>query len=276
MSVRLRIRDVVMIASVTFVTACLPSMPTSNVADPAASAQGTTVDNATVLAAVANGQYRYSPQFVPVSHEAYTSAVATQSTINVWVDRADYAAYTRISPDATGSGASLAPGAMIIREVLDAQGAVGKLTLMVKGPAGYNPMVGDFWFGVTQPDGTPIVDNGAEKLGLVQDCFSCHIGRAGDGFLFGVPPAHRMGPVPPTLPPAADAGVPVHADGGVSDGGAPPSSASDMGTSSDMGKSWGDVCGDFVCGPTESCDSCASDCHCCGNGDRHGKSGSCK
>jgi hypothetical protein len=179
--------------------------------------------------------------------------VAAQTSVNVWVTAADYASYTRISPDQSGSGASLAPGAMVVREVLGPDGAVAKLTLMMKGPPGYNPTVGDFWFGVTDPAGTPIVDNGVAQVGLLSQCFGCHVARASDGNLFGVSPAHRRGPGS-TPPPSSDG----------ADGGAAPA---DMGTS--------DVCGDFICSASESCDSCPSDCHCCGKGNRHGHTGGC-
>ena len=240
----------VLASMATLLVACMPAMdpPPSG-----ATASGPTVDESPILASVAGGGYRHNARFVAVNGAAYPSAVAAQSSINVWVTAADYASYTRISPDQTGSGASLAPGAMIVREVLDAAGAVGKLTLMVKGPPGYNPAVGDFWFGVTQPDGTPVVDNGATQMGKVSECFGCHIPRAGDGFLFGVAPAHRA--APGSTPPPMSGG----ADGGVA--------PADMGAP--------DVCGDFICSASESCDSCPTDCHCCGNGNRHGHTGGC-
>jgi hypothetical protein len=175
----------------------------------------------------------------------------------VWVTSADFQKYSRITPDQHGSGASVDSGTMIVREVLDAQGQVAKLTIMVKGPAGYNPSVGDFWFGVTQPDGTPLVDNGTKQLGKLTQCFGCHISRASDGYLFGVSLNHRLGP------PSNGDGM-VTTDGGVVSP-APPAPPNT------------DVCGDFICGPTESCASCPTDCHCCGNGhgNMNGQTGPC-
>ncbi len=185
-------------------TACLPAFDRSS---PSAAGGGATGDDAQILAAVANGAYRKTSAFRPVSSAAYVSAIST-SQIDVWVTASDYASYARIAPDKSGSGATLAPGAIVVREVLDASGAVSKLTLMAKGPAGYNPMVGDFWFGVTTPDGTPIVSNGVPQTGKVQECFGCHMPRAADGYLFGVPMADRA-------PPGGDGGV----AGGAPDGG---------------------------------------------------------
>lgn len=200
-----------MILLATLASGCL-SMMNSPAPDPAPAAA--TVDDASILASIAGGAYRQGGRFQAVSGAPYPSAIAAQTNVDVFITAGDYAMYTRISPDQSGSGASLAPGATIVREVLDANGAVSKLTLMVKGPPGYNPMVGDFWFGVTTPDGTPVVDNGVTLLGKVSACFGCHMPRASDGFLFGVPRADRA------TPPATGG------DGGVSDGGAP----GDMGT----------------------------------------------
>ena len=175
--------------------ACLPAMdfgpgnPDAGV-DAGASASALTIDEQRILQSVANGAYRNSPMFAAVSQTAYPSAIAA-ATVNVWVTAADYAAYTRIAPDKSGSGSSLPPGAIVVREVLDANGAVAKVTLMAKGPAGYNPTVGDFWFGVIKPDGTPMVDNGVTQMGKVQACFGCHVPRASDGYLFGVPESDR-------------------------------------------------------------------------------------
>jgi hypothetical protein len=52
--------------------------------------------------------------------------------------------------------------------------------------------VGDFAFGVTDPSGTPVDDDGGAPIwGKVQDCATCHETRASSGFLFGVGLAHR-------------------------------------------------------------------------------------
>ena len=190
----------------------------------------------TILAAVAQGAYHYSPQFTPVNHGAYTSAISP-AKINVWVTSADFAAYSAIAPEKTGSGVKLAPGAMIVREVLGADGSPAKLTLMVKGPPGYNPDLGDFWFGVTEPNGTPLQENGAKLTGKLTQCFGCHIPRANDGYLFGVPLSARVA--------AIDAGTSAPPDAG-----APPTAPRD-------------VCGDFYCGSTESCVTCSVDCGAC-------------
>ena len=205
---------VVVAALAAPLAACLPSMDfgADGGAADAAAAAAVDVDDASILARVANGAYRRDPGFRAVSRQSYPSAIAP-ANLNVWVTAADYAAYTRIAPDKSGSGASLSPGAIVVREVLDATGGVAKVTLMAKGPAGYNPAVGDFWFGVIRPDGTPMVDNGVTEMGKVQSCFGCHTPRASDGYLFGVPESDRAG--------AAGGGdMSVAVDGGARDLGA--------------------------------------------------------
>jgi hypothetical protein len=239
-----------MLAIATLTTACLPAMDLST--DDMRSSGGPTLDDSSILARIAGGAYRTSTRFRPMSGAPYSSAVAAQTNVDVFVSADDYASYARISPDKSGSGASLAPGAIVVREVLDASGAVAKLTLMAKGPPGYNPAVGDFWFGVTQPDGTPVVDNGATQMGKLGECFGCHIPRAGDGYLFGVAAAHRGNP-----------------------GSTPPATGGDGGVVAPADMDASDACGDFICSASESCDSCPTDCHCCGNGNRHGHTGGC-
>jgi hypothetical protein len=263
MNVRNALRIAVMMTtSTTVVPACMPAMPADAAPDAGATQSPTAVDEAAVLAGIANGEYRYNPQFVPVNRAAYASTVVTTTKINVWVTSADAATYARVTPEASGSGVAITPGTMLVREVIGADGNIAKLTLMVKGPRGYNPTVGDFWFGVTQPDGTPIVADGTRQMGKLDQCFSCHMARASDGYVFGVPAADRMAP---------------GAGGGGGAGGGSSAGASDGGvTHPDMGAGHGaDVCGDFVCGATESCESCRSDCHCCRGGDKHGTTHTC-
>jgi hypothetical protein len=104
----------------------------------------------------------------------------------VWGDLADY---RRIHPEENGSHVMVAVGTVIVREVLDASGGAAKLTVMAKGPPGYDPSLGDWWFGVTDPAGKPIIEDGVPKLGRLTECHECHLERAADDFLFGVPEA---------------------------------------------------------------------------------------
>jgi hypothetical protein len=100
--------------------------------------------------------------------------------ISVWTN-SDGDEYRRIHPETTGSHVVIPVGAIIVRAVFDARGAIEKLTLMAKGPPGYDPRIGDWWFGVTDARGSPV------EVGHVEKCFGCHIPRAADDYLFGVP-----------------------------------------------------------------------------------------
>jgi hypothetical protein len=106
--------------------------------------------------------------------------------INCYVT-GDVAQYRKIHPERSGSNVTVIPGTMIVREVLDASQQVTKLTVMAKGPPGFDPSLGDWWFAVTDPDGVPLVENGAPLVGRLVQCHDCHDDRARDDFLFGVP-----------------------------------------------------------------------------------------
>jgi hypothetical protein len=218
------------------------------------------VDEAVVLSSVTNGAYKYSPQFAPVNRVAYASTAAAGIEINVWATSADVGSYAKIAPERSGSNVVLNPGAMIVREVLK-NGAVVKLTLMVKGPPGYNPDLGDFCFGVTDPEGVPLIDNGKKLTGKLSQCYGCHIPRKDDGYLFGVSEDART-------PPASsgqDAGI------ASSDAAAPPSTVPPDPTPPPVlvpppaqpPPAPVEVCGDFYCDANESCATCAADCGRC-------------
>ena len=99
--------------------------------------------------------------------------------------------YAKVQPDAGDSGARVPPGTLIVRAVVDANDAVSKLTLMLKGPAGTNPDLGDWWFAETDPSGVPLDDDAGALVGRLTGCYGCHLPRSGDDFLFGVPPDDR-------------------------------------------------------------------------------------
>jgi len=209
--------------------AAIPSACTSS----SSPAGGPVVDDAAFMLSVQT--YRDSGDFAEITDKGYPSAVASGAAIRVWLSAFAATPYRVVDPDVAGSGVRLPEGSLIIREVYDGAGALKKLTLMGKGARGYNPAVGDYWFGVTAPDGTPQVENGAELTGKLEQCFGCHQARGEvDDFLFGVPAAARPGTDPqpqpdpePSPPPPVDPGP---------------------------------VCGDFACEAPESCDLCPSDC----------------
>jgi mono/diheme cytochrome c family protein len=156
----------------------------------------------------------------------YASAVAASSSIELYASRDATAAYRAIAPEASGSRASVPEGGVIVREVLDASGTAQRLTVMAKGPAGYEPILGDWFFAVTDLAGVPAVENGQARAGRLVDCYGCHTPRAADDYLFGVPLDQR------------------------GSGSAPPPQGS--GTT---------VCGDFTCDGGETHAICPQDCN---------------
>lgn len=99
----------------------------------------------------------------------------------------DISGYRKIHPEQPGANVTVARGTMIVREVLDPAGQVAKLTVMAKGPPGFDPSLGDWWFAVTDPRGVPLVEDGTLMLGRLPQCHNCHVDRPRDDFLFGVP-----------------------------------------------------------------------------------------
>ncbi|MGO8999221.1 MAG: hypothetical protein ACLQVI_38335 [Polyangiaceae bacterium] len=145
------------------------------------------VDEAAILASIARGAFRESGAFVKVTNAPYPSVAAPGKMVDEWVSSLGSAEYAGIAPDGGAVTADLPPGATIIREVIDSSGSVSALTLLVKGPAGYNPAIGDWWWGVTDPDGVPAVGDAGLELGRLTQCYSCHVPRQAQDFLFGVP-----------------------------------------------------------------------------------------
>lgn len=99
----------------------------------------------------------------------------------------DISAYRHIHPEQRDSDVRVAVGTTIVREVLEAQGTTAKLTVMAKGPPGFDPSLGDWWFAVTDPTGVPLVEANAPMIGRLVQCHDCHRERERDDFLFGVP-----------------------------------------------------------------------------------------
>jgi hypothetical protein len=58
---------------------------------------------------------------------------------------------------------------------------------MVKGPAGFSPELGDWWFAVTDAEGVPMQTDAGTLTGPLVACSTCHLPRDADDYLFGVP-----------------------------------------------------------------------------------------
>ncbi len=117
-----------------------------------------------------------------------TSRAVPGTEINVWVSMSSLDAYRGISSADEGSGAELDVGAMVVREILDEQGEITKLTVLVKGPLDANPDLGGWVFGVYGTDGSILFDDSGEpQVGALASCTGCHLARMEDDYLFGLP-----------------------------------------------------------------------------------------
>lgn len=144
----------------------------------------------TSIADVTSATYRASPRFVHVTSTRYPSVAAVGSMIDVWTSATAAAEYARVSPEGVGSGASLPRGALVVREVRNAAGALTAVTAMFKGEEGYNPALGDWGFIDVKSPGSATADGGM-AAGPMAECYGCHIPRRTDDYLFGVPGSAR-------------------------------------------------------------------------------------
>lgn len=217
---------------------------------------GVSVDDAAIMSTLSG--HRNSPAFVRLNEAPYPSAIGDGANVNIFVSTNAYAAYGSITPDSSGSGVVVPQGTLLVREVLQTNGAIGTLAVMFKAPKGYNAAMGDLWLGVTDASGNPTLDDaGAPRIGRLAECAECHAARASDGYLFGVPeavrpqvamPAPTPTPTPPPVPPLPPPPPPPPMP--------PP------------------ICGDFVCNGDEDCKMCSADCgRCHGPGDDDDGSG---
>lgn len=125
-------------------------------------------------------------QFAHISASPYTSSVGSFD-ISVYA-QGDVKTYRSIHPATTASSSiTVAEGTMIVRTVLDASGSVSELTAIAKAPAGYDPTIDDWWFAETDTQGFPIVSGGVPQYGRLDGCHTCHLPRAAEDYLFGVP-----------------------------------------------------------------------------------------
>jgi hypothetical protein len=127
--------------------------------------------------------------FSRIDKRSYPSSLGAFD-VSVYV-QGDVADYRTAHPDSTAPNPTIAVGTVIVREVHDPQGAIAKLTIMAKGPAGYDPSIGDWWWGEADPQGVPLVVDGTPRVGRLDDCHGCHLPRAAEDYIFGVAKADQ-------------------------------------------------------------------------------------
>ncbi len=111
-----------------------------------------------------------------INDEPLQSQHGLASTMNMWVDAAAAPAYASL-----GAGTAFDPDTIILKEQLNADGELDSIAVMYKGPAGYAPDAGDWWFGLVNPDGSV-------RLGGQPDaCVSCHADASDQDWAWGLP-----------------------------------------------------------------------------------------
>lgn len=114
---------------------------------------------------------------------APNASVHMGALVRVWVSDGAVDAYRRVGR-AGASVVAQAEGTTLVKEHLDGQGNVATMTVMAKGPRGFAPDAGDwFW---AQTDATARV-NGTFS-GQVRFCIDCHAQRAASDWVWGLPP----------------------------------------------------------------------------------------
>jgi hypothetical protein len=143
----------------------------------------------TLFSTLTDVTYRGS-SFLQLNQAPYVSTL-DGSFIKMYVSRDAASAYEAVSPDTVTMGSPFPVGGIIVREAWDAAGKLKALTAMIKREPGYFADGGDFFFGVLDPAGNIVTENGESLWGPLHTCADCHRQRQSSGFLFGVPPANR-------------------------------------------------------------------------------------
>jgi hypothetical protein len=106
-------------------------------------------------------------QYEKINTDSLPSQHGIPDTVNVWVPSSAAETFRSLS-----DGTVFDEGTIIVKEHLDADGAFISATVMYKGPAGYAPDAGDWWFGLVNPDGS------ASPTGQPDLCIGCHTSAA--------------------------------------------------------------------------------------------------
>jgi hypothetical protein len=112
---------------------------------------------------------------VKLTDEPVASQHGLANTMNLWVDEGSVATYESLGT------ADFAPGSTIIKEQLEPDGTLNSLAVMFKGPEGYSPDSGDWWFGIVRPNGN--VGPGGQPA----SCVDCHAGVQAQDWAWGLP-----------------------------------------------------------------------------------------
>jgi hypothetical protein len=102
--------------------------------------------------------------------------------VNVWTNDLATDPYRSLSAG-FATDPEFPVGSMIVKEMLDDDGAPSILTVMAKQSAGFDPDHRDWWYGRLAVDGSPTSGN---FVGKVSFCIACHAGAGSGRYVFGV------------------------------------------------------------------------------------------
>ena len=137
------------------------------------------------------GDFR-GDDFRRINAAPFASALHAGDYVNVYISALAADDYRLVQPDRLGPAPPIPVGTLIVREIVDGDGNVTKLTVMSKRDPHSFDGGGDFMFAVTTPDGTPMTaDDGTVQWGSLETCGSCHATRQQSSWLFGVPADDR-------------------------------------------------------------------------------------
>ncbi|NJK31444.1 MAG: cytochrome P460 family protein [Deltaproteobacteria bacterium] len=139
-----------------------------------------TIDEAAVVASALD----YADGLTLINAAPFASAHEAGIDVNVFVDPVNVAAYAALDPNDPGP-ADFPEGTLVVKEHL-VEGSATEITIMYKGPAGFDPEHRDWWWGVATLDGT-VQASGAG----VATCIGCHESVAESDYLYGVDPGNQ-------------------------------------------------------------------------------------
>lgn len=135
---------------------------------------------------VANKLHYDSALFTKINKVEYPSRVDSENVLDIYVSQIGVADYLNINPDSPNDPASpsilvdVPEETVIVREFK----SPASFTVMVKGPKGFFPEGGDFYYALLDEEGEAV--GAPEKT--MEDCASCHKDfRSQQAFMFGVP-----------------------------------------------------------------------------------------
>lgn len=109
------------------------------------------------------------------------------ASLDLYVSEDGIDPYLQARIDTSGSHTVLPEGTVILRVIREAEGQVSRYTALAKREPGFNPPAA-LWFAVYDTAGQLARDPaGAPLEGPIQSCTSCHLSRAADGYVFGMP-----------------------------------------------------------------------------------------